>query len=123
MAANATKIQVLSLYKKLLRTAQHWQASTGKPEDTRDEQIYIRNETKTLFKKNKEVTSQENIGLCIKEAETRLEMGLHYQSPYPRPVNIPYQGLARSMSKGKKQQDRLRKQAKPVYLHSHDEID
>ena len=55
MAANATKIQVLSLYKKLLRTAQHWQASTGKPEDTRDEQIYIRNETKTLFKKNKEV--------------------------------------------------------------------
>ncbi|XP_072044565.1 LYR motif-containing protein 1-like [Amphiura filiformis] len=118
MASSVTRLQVLGLYKKLLRTSQKWQASTGNLQDTKDEQIYIRNETKTLFRKNKQVTDPGEISLCIREAESRLEMAVHYQSPYPRPVNIPYQGL----SKGKKAQDRLRKQAKPVYLHSHDEV-
>ena len=59
MASNVTRLQVLGLYKRLLRTGQKWQASTGQPQDTQDEQIYIRNETKTLFKNNKQVDREQ----------------------------------------------------------------
>ncbi|XP_033631254.1 LYR motif-containing protein 1-like [Asterias rubens] len=117
----ALRRQVLGLYRSLLRTAKTWEAASGLVNDTKDEQLYIHNETCTLFNKNKQVTDPELIKVYIQEAETRLAMALHYRSPYPRPVNIPPMGLPKSVSKGKKAQDRLRKQAKPVYLQSHDE--
>ncbi|XP_033106087.1 LYR motif-containing protein 1-like [Anneissia japonica] len=112
--------KVLSLYRQLLRISMTWKASTGNKQDTFAERNYIRDETRTLFRKNKGVTGEE-IRLCTQEAETRLEMALHYGTPFPRPVNIPHQGLPLSVSKGKKAQDRLRRISKPVYLHSHDE--
>ncbi|XP_038064155.1 LYR motif-containing protein 1-like [Patiria miniata] len=117
----ALRREVLSLYRTLLCTAKTWQASTKLLKDTREEQQYIRDETRTLFKKNKQVTDPEKIKVYIQEAEARLAMALHYQSPYPRPVNIPPMGLPPSVSRGKKAQDRLRQRAKPVYLQSHDE--
>ncbi len=117
----ALRQQVLGLYRSLLRTAKTWEAASGSVNDTKDEQRYIRDETCTLFKKNKQVTDPELIKIHIQEAETRLAMAFHYKSPYPRPVNIPPMGLPMSVSRGKKAQDRLRQQAKPVYLQSHDE--
>ncbi|XP_072168077.1 LYR motif containing protein 1-like [Diadema setosum] len=115
------KLQVFSLYRKLLRAAQTWEASTGKRADTKEEREYIEKETKNLFRKNQQLTDPEEIRLCLKEGETRLEIAYHYKTPYPRPVNIPYGGLPPSMGKGKKAQDRLRRQAKPVYIKSYDE--
>ncbi|XP_022095518.1 LYR motif-containing protein 1-like [Acanthaster planci] len=117
----ALRQEVLSLYRKLLRAAKTWQASTKLMKDTREERQYIQDEARTLFRKNKQVTDPEMIRIYIQEAEARLAMALHYQSPYPRPVNIPPMGLTPSVSRGKKAQDRLRQRAKPVYLQSHDE--
>ncbi|XP_793593.4 LYR motif-containing protein 1 isoform X1 [Strongylocentrotus purpuratus] len=121
MAAISLRSQSLSLYKSLLRTALKWEASSGVLGDTKSEREYIKTETKELFRKNKQLTDVEEIKLCIQEGESRLTMALHYRTPYPRPVNIPYGGLPPSMSKDKKAQVRLRKQAKPVYMKSHDE--
>ncbi|XP_070580701.1 LYR motif containing protein 1-like [Ptychodera flava] len=113
--------EVLRLYRRILQTARTWESASGVKSDSDSERKYIKDEARTLFKRNKEVTDPEEIQLCIKEANVRLELALHYKIPYPRPVNIPYMGLPPSHGRGKKFQDRLRKQAKPVYLHSHDE--
>ncbi|XP_063961741.1 LYR motif-containing protein 1-like [Lytechinus pictus] len=121
MATISLRSQTLSLYKTLLRTAQRWEASSGVLSETKSEREYIKAETKELFRKNRQLTDVEEIRLCIQEGESRLAMAMHYRTPYPRPVNIPYGGLPPSTSKGKKAQVRLRKQAKPVYMKSHDE--
>ncbi|XP_002735143.1 LYR motif containing protein 1-like isoform X2 [Saccoglossus kowalevskii] len=117
----AKRREVLSLYRQILRHAQKWESESTLPEDTKTDQSYIRAEARSLFKKNKEITEINKIDTCIKEAETRIQLALHYKNPHPRPVNIPYMGMPLSLSKGKKSQDRLRKQAKPLYLHSYDE--
>ncbi|XP_071964719.1 LYR motif-containing protein 1-like [Antedon mediterranea] len=115
------RVKVLSLYRRFLKLSKTWESTSGNKQDTFAERKYIKDETRTLFKKNKEVTGDKEIGLCIQEADTRLEMALHYGTPFPRPMNIPHRGLPMSMSKGKKAQERLRRLSKPVYLHSHDE--
>nr|XP_032836410.1 LYR motif-containing protein 1 isoform X2 [Petromyzon marinus] len=63
----------------------------------------------------------EKIKFCIEECETRIELALHYKIPYPRPMNLPPMGLAGKQGRHLKTQERLRKQAKPIYLQSHDE--
>lgn len=110
---------VLSIYRKILQTSKTWKAVSEK--DTQEEQKYILNEARKLFRKNMHLTDPKQIQTCMQEAEARLEIAIHYKTPYPRPVNIPYLGLSPSMSKGKKFQEKLRKQAKPIYLHSQDE--
>ncbi|XP_069761622.1 LYR motif containing protein 1 isoform X3 [Narcine bancroftii] len=56
------------------------------------------------------------------ECNTRIEMGLHYRIPYPRPIHLPPMGLADKKGRKFRMQERLRKFAKPVYLQSHEEI-
>ncbi|CAB1312330.1 unnamed protein product, partial [Coregonus sp. 'balchen'] len=68
-----------------------------------------------------EPTDQESIKKCIEECEARIEIGLHYRNPYPRPIYLPIMGLATQKGRKLKAQQRVRKQAKPVYLQSHDE--
>ncbi|CAH2307193.1 LYR motif-containing 1 [Pelobates cultripes] len=117
-----TRQEVLSLYRKIFRIAKKWQSASGLKEDTIKEKQYIIDEARSLFNKNKHITATDTVNQCIEECRARIEIGLHYGIPYPRPTHLPPMGLAIPHSKGMRTQEKLRKQAKPVYLKSHDEI-
>nr|XP_014349778.1 PREDICTED: LYR motif-containing protein 1 isoform X3 [Latimeria chalumnae] len=117
----ATRQEVLNLYRRIIRIAQTWQSHVGTAEDTIREKHYIRDEARTLFRKNKDLTDKKSIKECIEECNARIELGLHYRIPYPRPSYLPPMGLATKQGSKLRTQQRLRKQAKPIYLHSHDE--
>ncbi|XP_032699890.1 LYR motif-containing protein 1 isoform X7 [Lontra canadensis] len=124
---SATRQEVLGLYRRIFRLARKWQAASGQMEDTIKEKQYILNEARTLFQKNKNVSVQsltdtDQIKQCIDECTARIEIGLHYQIPYPRPIHLPPMGLTPLRGRGLRSQEKLRKLSKPVYLKSHDEI-
>ncbi|KAM4623829.1 LYR motif containing protein 1 [Polymixia lowei] len=117
----ATRKKVLSLYMRVFRVARTWQAHTAVPQDTETERKYIVQEARTLFRQNQQMTDQESIKKCVEECEARIEIGLHYRNPYPRASYLPPMGLATQKGRKLRTQQRLRKQAKPLYLQSHDE--
>ncbi|KPP69394.1 LYR motif-containing protein 1-like [Scleropages formosus] len=117
----ATRHEVLTLYRRVLRIARGWRARSGLQQDTDDERRYIAHEARTLFRQNQQVSDLESIRKCIEECQARIEIGLHYQNPYPRPVHIPPMGLATQKGRRLRAQERLRKQAKPIYLKSLDD--
>ncbi|XP_027951038.1 LYR motif-containing protein 1 isoform X6 [Eumetopias jubatus] len=53
--AQATRQEVLGLYRRIFRLARKWQAASGQMEDTIKEKQYILNEARTLFQKNKNI--------------------------------------------------------------------
>ncbi|XP_069124162.1 LYR motif-containing protein 1-like [Argopecten irradians] len=117
------KREVLSVYRRALRLANNWARYSFQPEDVLTEKEYIRSESKKIFRKNKYITNDQEIQDHIKEAETRIEMAIHYRTPYPRPVNIPQSVLPPLSAKLKKGQRRAIKQSKPIYLKSYDDDD
>ncbi|KAL6095220.1 lyrm1 [Pungitius sinensis] len=119
--AASTRRAVLSMYMRVFRVARGWQALSGVPSDTEAERKYILQEAGTLFRQNQQLTDDESIKRCMEECEARIEMGLHYRNPYPRATYLPPLGLATQKGRKLKAQQRLRKQAKPVYLQSQDE--
>ncbi|XP_024243186.1 LYR motif containing protein 1 isoform X1 [Oncorhynchus tshawytscha] len=116
---SATRNQVLSLYMRVFRIARGWQSTL--PQETESERRYIVQEAQTLFRQNQQLTDHTSIKKCIDECEARIGIGLHYRNPYPRPLYLPVMGLATQKGRKLKAQQRMRKQAKPVYLQSHDE--
>lgn len=116
-----SRANVLSLYRRVLRIARSWKAQSSIPKDTDTEKKYITQEARTLFRQNQQITDPESIQRCIEECEARIEIGLHYRNPYPRPTYLPPMGLATQKGRKLRAQQRLRKQAKPVYLQSQDE--
>ncbi|XP_016425250.1 LYR motif containing protein 1-like [Sinocyclocheilus rhinocerous] len=116
-----SRSDVLSLYRRVLGIARSWTAQSALPHDTDTERKYIAQEARTLFRQNQQITDPESIKRCIEECEARIEIGLHYRIPYPRPTYLPPMGLATQKGRKLRAQQRLRKQAKPVYLQSHDE--
>ncbi|XP_038275270.1 LYR motif-containing protein 1 isoform X1 [Dermochelys coriacea] len=125
--------EVLGLYRRIFRIAKKWQSASGQMEDTIKEKQYIINEAKTLFQKNKDLTDSELIKQCIEECKARVEIGLHYHIPYPRPVSVnpdttsttihlPPLGLAPQRGRAFRNQEKLRKLSKPAYLRSYDEV-
>ncbi|XP_014652696.1 PREDICTED: LYR motif-containing protein 1 isoform X1 [Ceratotherium simum simum] len=118
----ATRQEVLGLYRRIFRLARKWQAASGQMEDTVKEKQYIVNEARMLFQKNKNLTDTDLIKQCIDECTARIEIGLHYQIPYPRPIHLPPMGLIPLRGRGLRSQEKLRKLSKPVYLKSHDEV-
>lgn len=76
-----SRSRVLSLYKRILQTGKNW-------EGTAEDAQYIQKEAKKLFRRNSNLNDQKQIEEKIFEAETRLELGLHYKIPYPRPSNV-----------------------------------
>ncbi|PNJ14681.1 LYR motif-containing protein 1 isoform X2 [Pongo pygmaeus] len=120
--ATATRQEVLGLYRSIFRLARKWQATSGQMEDTIKEKQYILNEARTLFRKNKNLTDTDLIKQCIDECTARIEIGLHYKIPYPRPIHLPPMGLTPLRGRGLRSQEKLRKLSKPVYLRSHDEV-
>ncbi|XP_073686444.1 LYR motif containing protein 1 [Garra rufa] len=116
-----SRSDVLSLYRRVLRIARTWKAQSALPHDTDVERKCIAQEARTLFRQNQQITDPESIKRCIEECEARIEIGLHYRNPYPRPTYLPPMGLATQKGRKLRAQERLRKQAKPLYLQSHDE--
>ncbi|XP_059381216.1 LYR motif containing protein 1 [Carassius carassius] len=116
-----SRSDVLSLYRRVLRIARSWTAQSALPHDTDTERKYIVQEARTLFRQNQQITEPESIKRCIEECEARIEIGLHYRNPYPRPTYLPPMGLATQKGRKLRAQQRLRKQAKPLYLQSHDD--
>ncbi|KAM9774321.1 LYR motif containing protein 1 [Syngnathus typhle] len=117
----STQRTVLSLYIRVFRIARTWQAQSGVASDTLAERNYILQEARTLFRQNQQMTDQEAIKKCINECEARIEIGLHYRIPYPRATYLPQMGLATQRGRKLRAQQRLRKQAKPIYLESQEE--
>uniref|UniRef100_A0A4W5Q7E8 LYR motif containing 1 n=1 Tax=Hucho hucho TaxID=62062 RepID=A0A4W5Q7E8_9TELE len=97
----ATRNQVLSQYMRVFRIS---------------DRRYIVQEAQTLFRQNQQLTDQESIKKCLAECEARIEIGLHYRNPYPRPIYLPLMGLATQKGRKLKAQQRMRKKPKPVYL-------
>uniref|UniRef100_A0A672YEF3 Complex 1 LYR protein domain-containing protein n=1 Tax=Sphaeramia orbicularis TaxID=375764 RepID=A0A672YEF3_9TELE len=112
---------LLSLYMRVFRIARTWQAQSGVTSDTETERKYILQEARSLFRQNQQLSDEGSIKSCIEECEARIEIGLHYRNPYPRATYLPPMGLATQKGRKLRAQQRLRKQAKPVYLQSHDE--
>ena len=54
------------------------------PSQTGIEKNYIIDETRKLFKANKNLTKPHEINEALREAEARLAMAQHYRNPYPR---------------------------------------
>lgn len=70
--------------------------------------MYIRDELKKLVRQNKSITSARIIQEKVHEFETRIEMGVHYKIPYPRPTNVIPGATGKDPDA-----------VMPVYLHSY----
>lgn len=62
-----------------MRTSRTW---SGK----QSEKEYIRDESRKLFKANKQLDDPVQIEKQLFDAQSRLELALHYKNPYPRCV-------------------------------------
>eukprot|EP00043_Microstomoeca_roanoka_P011868 m.112270 g.112270 ORF g.112270 m.112270 type:complete len:126 (+) comp15320_c0_seq2:73-450(+) len=81
----STRSAALRLYRQMLKTAKTWEAVSAA--HTQEEQQYIVDEARRLFRQNKTLTG-EDVDAALKEAETRLETAVHYRNPYPRLVSV-----------------------------------
>ncbi|KDO21733.1 hypothetical protein SPRG_13149 [Saprolegnia parasitica CBS 223.65] len=70
--------RALSLYRRLLRTARTWEGGEV-------ERYYIRSQARLEFEAKRSLRTTIEIDNAINEGEQRLEVGLHYKNPYPRP--------------------------------------
>ena len=108
------KKDVLRAYRQIFAVARSWEAS--EPDQTRDERKYIREEARRLFRMNKDLMDEDVIRVCLNEAQSRIELAIHYRNPYPRAINFPPNYVFQS--KGRKIQAQRMEQSKPVYIHS-----
>ena len=118
--SSALRYQVLKMYKTFIKLSQTWTSSV--PSQTGIEKNYILEETRKLFKANKDLTNPHEISEALREAEARLAMAQHYRNPYPRPVNLPPRSYAKR--EGKKLGraiDKLNQISKPIYVRSIDD--
>ncbi|KAK4311015.1 hypothetical protein Pmani_017454 [Petrolisthes manimaculis] len=115
LMANGVRIRVLSLYRRILRTGQSWEAEN--PEETEAEKLFIRSEAREVFRANKHLLDAEKILEHLTEGESRLEMALHYKTPYPRPVNMPPNTITKAWGSANL---RYQHTSRPVYIKSLD---
>uniref|UniRef100_A0A915K6V3 Complex 1 LYR protein domain-containing protein n=1 Tax=Romanomermis culicivorax TaxID=13658 RepID=A0A915K6V3_ROMCU len=111
------RANVLKLYKEVFRAAVKWESV--KPGEAEHEKTFIKGEARRLFKQNKTLKKKEDIEMKLKEGRARLEIGLHYKNPYPRPVYAPPQTLAGiDENKKKLYREKLKRDGKPIYIDS-----
>ena len=116
----AHRTQVVKLYKTFIRLSQEWIAKDSN--QTGIEKNYIVDETRRLFKANKDLKDPNQINEALREAEARLAMAEHYKNPYPRPVNLPPRSYAkREGRKVGRAIDKLNQISKPIYVRSIDD--
>ncbi|KAM9998831.1 hypothetical protein ACTFIZ_002398 [Dictyostelium cf. discoideum] len=74
--------KALYMYRSILRLANKWESDSQRED--------IRNETRSTFQKNKDLTDTEIINDKIEEARSRMLTALHYNIPYEKKkYNIP----------------------------------
>lgn len=80
--------------------------------EVESERPYIRNEVRTLVRRNKDLKSTVAVNNALREFEARIEIGLHYNIASPRQTNVMpgATGLNPSV-------------VTPVYLHSYKSSD
>ncbi|KAF0716425.1 Aste57867_2849 [Aphanomyces stellatus] len=71
----------LALYRRILRVARSW---TG-PEK---ERVYIKEEARREFDAKRGLKAADEIENALTQGEQRMEVGVHYKNPYPRPVYV-----------------------------------
>lgn len=71
-----------------------WDAASKDPALNLCHRNYIVEEAKQLFRQNRNMQDIQQIRQCLREAESRLALALHYKTPYPRPVNVPHMTFA-----------------------------
>jgi len=114
------RTEVVKIYKTFIRLGQGWTAKD--PSLTGVEKNYIVDETRRLFKLNKDMKDPHQIREALREAEARLAMAEHYKNPYPRPVNLPPRSFAkREGRKVGRAIDKLNQISKPIYVRSIDD--
>ncbi|KAL3313715.1 LYR motif containing protein 1 [Cichlidogyrus casuarinus] len=119
----ALRRRVLELYKNSLKLARDWETKYhGSSEDAR----YIKDEARALFRRNAQIKDPAVINSHIKEAESRIELTIHYGNPHPRPANFPPRTLAGFTNQHSKmtqnlpkRTDRNLKDSVPSYLKSY----
>lgn len=79
---------VLGLYHSTFRLLRKWPVVSGQTEHT------ILNEARMLFGKTRNLTDTDLIKHCVDECTARIEIGLHYQIPYPRTIHPPPRNLS-----------------------------
>ncbi|CAF1304918.1 unnamed protein product [Rotaria magnacalcarata] len=118
MSKNLTYFRVLQLYKRIIKISYSWQA-INHPSKTLEEQIYIRNQARELFRKNKNVKDSNEIEEHIREGEARIELACHYRNPYPRLVNLPTYSLPPNRNRIRfKSEYETEDMSRPIYLKS-----
>ncbi len=118
--SNPLRSQVLGLYRRLMRLGRTWQAV--EEHNTQTERQYIIEESRRLFKENKNVKKEEEVAEHVREAEARMTMAEHYRNPYPRPVNLPQRSYAKKEGKkAGKAVERFTDLSKPIYMKSLDD--
>uniref|UniRef100_A0A914WID5 Complex 1 LYR protein domain-containing protein n=1 Tax=Plectus sambesii TaxID=2011161 RepID=A0A914WID5_9BILA len=112
------RARVLSLYRSILRLGRNWTSAEG-PQQTKEQRDYILREARELFRKNKQLSDPAEIDLRIQEAQARVDIAVHYENPYPRPVYTPPDTYAAATDKRKrdKYQKKLN-EGKPIYTQS-----
>ncbi|KAH7373881.1 hypothetical protein KP509_17G078500 [Ceratopteris richardii] len=90
--ATPTRSRALSLYRKLLRSARSWPGPV-------EEKNYIMDESRSLFRQNKNLSDKETIEKSIQEGEIRYEYAWHYKIPYPRLHNFATGTVAENPSR------------------------
>lgn len=113
--ANSLRNQVLNLYKRILHVGRSWEAQN--PCETKAEKDYIISEAQELFRANKYISCLRSIEEHITEGEARLEIALHYKTPYPRPVNMPPNTITKTWGTGNIRRQQV---SRPVYIKSID---
>ncbi|ETV98820.1 hypothetical protein H310_08324 [Aphanomyces invadans] len=71
--------RALALYRRILRVARTWEG----PEKERE---YIKQEGRRAFEANRHLKRVDDIEHALEQGEQRLEVGMHYKIPYPRPM-------------------------------------
>ncbi|CAK4081007.1 unnamed protein product [Aphanomyces euteiches] len=101
----------LALYRRILRVARTWEG----PEK---ERIYIKQEARREFEAKRSLSAPKEVEAALLDGEQRLEVGIHYKIPYPRPQYVDPgtvggdNDLRRKSSRDKSKAGRLEQRAR-----------
>ena len=93
----------MGLYRRILRAAERFESAADRS--------YIRSEAGRLFRVNAGERDPEEVEKKLFEGESRLELGVHYGIPYPRPFNVIPGATGQT-----------REAVRPAYLHSDESV-
>lgn len=104
--------RALRLYRSILRAGSKW----SNPAEARE----VVSEARTLFRQNRSLTDPKEVAAKVFEAESRLELALHYGIAYPRHYNLPPGTTVNAMKAAARRGKRSRvADAKPAYMDSY----